>query len=76
MQTSYAIENRAGCTCRIEPIEPRGWRKVGDTCPFCKAWHIAVVTGSMEPLREFGYGLEREVGEAEADGDAGNDQAE
>ena len=76
MQTSDAIENRAGCTCRIEPIEPRGWRRIGDTCSFCKAWHIAVVTGSMEPLREYGYGLKREDGTAQKYGGAGDDQEE
>lgn len=74
MQTQDVITNKAGCTCRIEHLE-HGWQKVGDACPFCKAWHLSIVTRSMEPLKEFGYGLEREVGETQADGDSGHDQA-
>jgi hypothetical protein len=68
MQTSDAIENRAGCTCRLDPVQPRGWIRIGEPCPFCRAWHLSIVSRSMEPLKEFGYGLERTDGETETDG--------
>ena len=76
MQTEDVIERRAGCTCRIEPLEPRGYKVMGKICPFCEAWHLSMVLGSMEPLRGYGYGLERKDGEATADGQDGDNQAE
>ena len=74
MQTESPIELKMACTCTIEQT-PGGWKRIGMTCPYCKAWSASLISQSMEPLKAFKRGLEQEAGIFTSNRTEDNDQA-
>ena len=52
MQAETATE-WAGCTCRLERVEPMGFKRVGEHCGYCMAWMVMLETGSSELLKKY-----------------------
>lgn len=66
MQAETATE-WAGCTCRLERVEPMGFKRVGEHCGYCMAWMVMLETGSSELLKKYPIRFKRETGQPETD---------